>query len=148
MKHDVIKKDPGEVQFDQVKWKVQPDSNHKVQSVWYDHTREACHSQRKPHWKGHVCQHAGSHALGGHGPFFWNSVKCLPEKSWLGWVFHAMQYKKPEKVLCVSWPNSYSVPLLCFLHWQVPPFQLGCTKPLEKSPQQPKLQFCSMLTSN
>lgn len=35
----MIEKDPGEVQFDQVEWKVQPDSKHEVQPVWYDHMR-------------------------------------------------------------------------------------------------------------
>lgn len=38
----VIEKDAGKVQFDQVEQKVQPDSNDEVQSVGYDHMREAC----------------------------------------------------------------------------------------------------------
>lgn len=35
----MIEKDPGEVQFDQVEWKVQPDSKHEAQPVWYGHMR-------------------------------------------------------------------------------------------------------------
>lgn len=48
MRRDEIEKDPGEVQFDQVAWKVQPDSKHEIQPAWYDHMREACQTQRKP----------------------------------------------------------------------------------------------------
>lgn len=78
----MAEKDSGEVQVDQVEWKVQPDSNHEVQPVWYDHMREACHSEET------MLKSTGLPACrvtcpARARPFFGNNVKFLPEKSWL-----------------------------------------------------------------